>query len=363
MKTTRETQIAFLILLTVCFAQVGWWIVDQVNTTRQVKERLLELYRADVAAADRLLAEGVEPSVITSIYPHLELDADGPRFALSETEVESLRRARFHHLHRYGWEGAFFLVVLAALMLVIGRLLRRDAQLRRRQQNFLALVSHELESPLASLKLGVDTLALRDPDAEKRRELLGRMKIDLDRWHSVVSNILDANFLQTGRLRLERMPVALDELARSAAQELRLSAEASGVELQVKEGREVTASADPMAVRVVVHNLLDNAIKAAAAADGGRVWVEFEERRQKAELRVRDDGIGFDSDEAEHLFEEFYRPGHAMRPGVRGAGLGLFVVRKLVQAGGGEVTGESLGPGKGATFRVRWPLAEKGRSE
>ncbi len=353
MKTTRRTQIWLLALLAVCFAQVGWWFLDQVRYTGHVQSRLHELYGSDLEAAQELAARGLEAQEIERLYPHLRAQGDG--FALSPATRQALRRERFSHLNRYGWEGAFFLVVLGAVMLVIGRLLRHDAELRRRQENFLALVSHELKSPLASLKLSLDTLALRDPEAGSRRQLLERMKVDFERWQNMISNLLDTSVLEKGNLALEKAPVSLGQVARVTIEELRPTAEEANVDFELRSEGDAVLVGDRRAVQVVIRNLLDNGIKATAVQGGGEVSVRLAQNAGAATLEVLDNGLGFEPAESERLFEKFYRPGDEMRPKVRGPGLGLYLVRRLVELGGGEVSAHSEGPGRGASFQVTWP--------
>jgi signal transduction histidine kinase len=112
-----------------------------------------------------------------------------------------------------------------------------------------------------------------------------------------------------------------------------------------------------VAVRTVLRNLVDNAIKAVAAKGGGVVRVEGRRAAGAVELEVRDDGVGFPPEEADRLFEKFYRLGDELRRTSPGSGLGLYIVRRFVQLTGGRVSARSAGPGEGAAFTVRWPAA------
>ena len=112
-----------------------------------------------------------------------------------------------------------------------------------------------------------------------------------------------------------------------------------------------------MALRSVLRNLIDNAIKARESRPGGRIRLEVAREGGRAKLEVRDDGVGFPPEQGEMLFEKFYRPGDEMQRPSRGSGLGLYLVRKFVELYGGEIRAASEGPGRGATFTIRWPLA------
>ena len=128
----------------------------------------------------------------------------------------------------------------------------------------------------------------------------------------------------------------------------------AGIEVETHVEPGLAIHADPVAARTVLHNLFDNAIKATALGGGGRVRVEARRRARFVELAVTDTGVGFEPREAARLFEKFYRSGDELRRRSRGSGLGLYLVRSLVEQGGGRVWAESEGPGRGATFGVSW---------
>ena len=119
----------------------------------------------------------------------------------------------------------------------------------------------------------------------------------------------------------------------------------------------MVTSADPLAARTVVRNLVDNAVKATAAAGGGTVIVQAGKTDGGVRLEVRDNGLGFQPQEAGRLFEKFYRPGDELRRKSPGSGLGLFIVKGFMQLERGRVDARSDGPGKGAVFSVSWPAA------
>ena len=352
----RFWELTLMVLLAISFAQVAWWLVDQANYTGRVKQTLTEHYAQDERAARRLLERGVEADEVGNMFPHVSVSEDGSAVSVAPEALAALSDERFHHMNRYGWEGTFFLVVLAGGMVVLWRTLGQESALRHQQENFLALVTHELKSPLASLKLSVDSLATREPDAEGRRRLVHRMESDLARWETTVSNILDTAVLEHGQRRLEREAVSLRVAATTAVAGLEAEAHAASVEIELDVG-ECSVDADPQAVTAVIRNLAHNALKSAAVNGGGHVWVRAARCGSSVTLEVSDDGIGFPPGESQLLFEKFYRPGDEMRPRFKGTGLGLYLVRRLVELGGGRVRAESAGPGRGATFRVVWPLA------
>jgi signal transduction histidine kinase len=355
LSATRLMQICILILLVVSAAQVLWWYVDQELYSAKVRERMLTHFAHDRAAAQHALDAGGSAASIAEDYPHLRV-VDGTVEIVPEARAE-IEEERARRVNRYRWEGGFFLVVLVASMSVLWRALREEALMRRRQQNFIAAVSHELKSPLASLQLGAETMMLRELPPERSREILVRMLAELNRMGDLVSKILDATRLDHGHIRLTREPVLLTETVSSVLSSLATRAEAGGVRFETGVADDCEITADPLAATTVVRNLVDNAVKATAAAGGGTVTVRAEKTDGQVRLEVRDDGLGFRPEDAGRLFEKFYRPGDELRRKSPGSGLGLFIVRGFMQLERGRVEAHSDGPGKGAVFSVSWPAA------
>jgi signal transduction histidine kinase len=352
---TRLLQIGLLFVLVVSIAQVVWWYIDQNMHTSAVRARQIEHFDADVRAAEMLMQSGVSEERLTRLYPHLVVE--NGRAAVAPASLESMDEVRRKRLNQYRWEGGFFIVVLVACMAVLWRALREEALLRRRQQNFIAAVSHEFKSPLASLQLNVETMQLREPPPEKSKELLRRMLLDLRRMGEMVAKILDAARLEQGRIELVPEPVHLAGTVSTVLESFEARAQAAGVRLQADVPDEIEVQADPVAVRTVLSNLIDNAVKATTAAGGGKVKVEGARTDGHVCLTVEDDGLGFRPEERSKIFRKFYRPGDELRRNRPGAGLGLFIVKRFVALEKGRVQASSAGPGRGAKFTVSWPVA------
>lgn len=355
MKTPRTNvlQITFLVLFLVAVGQVTWWILDQVTFTEQVQRDTIARYEEDVDAANALLAQGMPAARVRELLPKVVVEGGAAR--LDSALVADAMNQRRRRLNRYGWEGTFFLVVLIAGMAILARAIVQERTLRQRQRNFVAAVSHEFKSPLASLQLAAETLSIRDLQREDRQRLIERMLRDLSRLQTMVTNILDTSRLEQGRIALTREPVQLAREAAATVEEVQRDLPAPDVEISCDIPETVEIDADPIAVRTVLRNLLDNAVKATAAAGGGRVSVSAIEQNGYANVMVSDTGIGFPSDDANKIFEKFYRPGNEMRRETRGTGLGLYIVKNLVELGGGCVWAQSDGPGQGASVMVSWP--------
>ncbi|HEX7080782.1 MAG TPA: HAMP domain-containing sensor histidine kinase [Gammaproteobacteria bacterium] len=351
---SKALLIGFLALLVVSVVQVAYWVTDHIGYANAVEQRIGALYRADAAIVTDFLS-GRTPEDLPSAMPHLDVDDGGARVkpaALAELREETARRS-----NRYTWEGAFFLVVLIGGMGVLTRAIRHDRALRQRQQNFLAAVSHEFKSPLASVRLAAETLVMRSKEPDTQR--LGRRILeDGERLLRMVDNLLDTARLEEGRHALTRETVRIARAVDGAIAEVAERAAASGIEITADVDSSLELSADRAALDTILRNLLDNSIKACAAGGGRSIVVRAKRVGSRAELCVADDGIGFPPEDAAMIFEKFHRLGDELRRSTAGTGLGLYIVKRLVDLSGAEVRASSAGPGRGATVTVTWPASD-----
>ncbi len=355
-RRVRRLQVGFLLLLAITAVQVVWWLVDQARLADRIADDRLARLEVDRDAAAAALRAGQPLDELRAFHADLVIDAEGVR--LRPESLQAIEIERRSHLSQYRWEGAFFLFVLGGGILVLWRVLRREADLLNRQQNFLAAVSHELRSPLASLRLVTETLLLRDLAAADRRGLLERNLEDLRRLERLVGNLLETTRLEERRAAPRRAPVDLSEAVSLAFAELGHRARgAEGIDIEVQVEPGLGLQADPVGLGTVLRNLIGNAIESAQTA-GSRVEVTARRLGSAVELQVLDDGVGFEPSEGRRLFEKFYRPGSELRRNKQGSGLGLYLVRGFVTLEGGEVEASSEGPGRGAAFRVIWPAGE-----
>jgi signal transduction histidine kinase len=318
---SKVLQLGFLALLFVCMLQVGWWITDNLLYTREVRSEIEALITTDPAAAAAL---------------------------------DGLLRASTGRVNRYVWEGSFFLLVLLAGMAVLTRTIRHDAELRRRQQNFLAAVSHEFKSPLASMQLAAETLVLRSGNDDARR-LGERILGDCERLLRMVDNLLDTTRLEEGQHVLAPQTFDLGEVVSREIAAIADRAARHGVETETAVDANLRLTTDYAAAETILRNLLDNALKACIAGGGHAIVVSARRAGGAAELTVRDDGSGFPPEDAELMFEKFYRLGDEQTRSTPGTGLGLYIVKRLAAMNCAFIRAESAGPGHGATFTVVWP--------
>jgi two-component system, OmpR family, sensor histidine kinase SenX3 len=245
-----------------------------------------------------------------------------------------------------------FLLLIGGLALLL-ILLLREVQLNERQSNFVSAVTHELKTPVASLRLYLDTLEMRDLPEEKRREFYKTMRHDLERLNGTISSILDASML-VERALTDPQPLDIARLVRRAL-ELTLARNQLPAETLRYDGPDsLTLRGDPAALETAVLNLLDNAVKYSREAVDVRVELTAD-AAGRAQLRVRDRGIGMSRAHIAFIFNRFYRIGSEVRRSRTGTGLGLFIVRAVVRAHKGTISAESPGPDRGSVFTMTLP--------
>jgi CheY-like chemotaxis protein len=226
----------------------------------------------------------------------------------------------------------------------------------RLKDEFLATLSHELRTPLTAILGWAGLLRSVRLDEETAANALETIERNARSQKQLIDDLLDASRIITGKLRLEVKPTRLAHVITAAVESTRPSAAAKGVELSFEPGAEESlVKGDPDRLQQIVWNLLSNAIKFTPR--GGRASVSLTREGGDAVITVADTGVGIHSDFLPLVFDRFRQADATTTRAYGGLGLGLSIVRHLVELHGGTVTAESDGEGKGTTFRVRLPLA------
>jgi signal transduction histidine kinase/ActR/RegA family two-component response regulator len=239
-------------------------------------------------------------------------------------------------------------------------LLHRQADADRRKDEFLAMLGHELRNPLAAIRNALwvlDEVGSQEQQPVRQREVIMRQTRHLVR---MVDDLLDVSRVTLGKIILQRRPVDLRDVVERCLSELGMAALAHGndIDLEVATGTAVVMG-DPVRLEQVACNLLQNAIKYTPR--GGRLWVSVETTSDQALLRVRDTGIGLAAEMLQAIFEPFSQVESSRQHSEGGLGLGLPLVRSLVEMHGGRVEAMSEGTGQGSEFIVRLPLLAEDR--
>lgn len=244
----------------------------------------------------------------------------------------------------------FFAIIITTTLLQLVWLVR-EIRTNQRQQNFIDSVTHELHTPLASLRLYLDTLRKPDLDEERRAEFHEIMSSDLDRLQRTIGRVLDAARSEAPRSRRES--VDLHRLLVECAEEAREKHGLSGEHVALQCPTRARVRGDEEQLRLAFRNLIENAIRYA----GERIRVDVRVRpvsNRKLEVVVADQGQGIAPAALRRVFQRFQRLNEAISA-TRGLGLGLYIARNVARAHGGSIRAESEGPGLGSRFIVRLP--------
>jgi signal transduction histidine kinase len=249
----------------------------------------------------------------------------------------------------------FFSVIIAGLVvntIFIVREIRRN----ERQDTFLNAVTHELKTPIASIRLYLETLQSRPLDEEKRRDFYRIMLEDADRLLGTVEQVLKAGEVRHGNKRKHWQEVNFAAIVQSSLElaRLRHNLPPEALRFGAKPPDELVVMGNPEELRTAVFNLFDNAIKYSGENKDILVDV-LTPNIDSIFLSVRDRGIGIPPVELKRIFNRFYRVQSAATGQVKGTGLGLFIVRSVVRRYGGDAYAESAGEGRGSTFTIRLP--------
>ncbi|MCA1555273.1 MAG: hybrid sensor histidine kinase/response regulator, partial [Acidobacteria bacterium] len=307
----------------------GWQSVHDP----EILPRVLERWRASIASGEPFEMEfplksaaGEFRSFLTRVTPLRDEQGRVVRWFGTNTDVEELRRA-----------------------------LKQAEDVNRMKDEFLATLSHELRTPLTSILGWARMLSNGQLDEANTARALETIERNAKAQSQLIEDILDVSRVITGKFRLEVQTVDLAAVIESSIDAVLPAAEAKGIRLQrVLDSGGSMVSGDPARLQQVIWNLLSNAIKFTPR--DGRVQVKLERINSHVEIIVTDDGQGINPDVLPFIFERFRQADSTMTRAHGGLGLGLAIVRHLVEMHGGTVEVESLGEGHGATFTVKLPL-------
>ncbi len=388
-------RIIFLSVSVVLCLQVGWWIRLQIRDSGRLLEARTQALRAGRAQAWQMdsmklltilhtqpdpsspdgSVEGRVPAMpslaerrqaIQEAYPQVELVPrpmapddpmllDGAAFlTLRPAPLKDLEDQRWHAVFRASTEGAFMVFAVLFGFVLLYRKLSEELDLKLRQRNFTSAVTHELKTPIASLRVWTETLFTRELGPDQRQRIRGLMEKDLERLNELVGNLLDVARAESGSLVLHLAPLELGPWLAGVCEGMdhRLGPGALGLKLECTSDP-LWVDADPKALSTVVENLLSNAYK--YAAEPRQTTVTLDGDGEDALIVVSDQGHGISAKDLPRVFHRFFRVGDEMTRQVAGTGLGLFLVKEIVTRHGGEVRVSSRGPGFGSAFTIRLP--------
>ncbi len=249
-------------------------------------------------------------------------------------------------------EGAVFVFILLLGFYAVRNTIAKELDLAEQQKNFLLSITHELKSPLAAVKLQLQTLKSRDLPTEKRNQIYDRALNDSQRLEKLVENLLLVNKIESGRLPLSMVKTNVSECVQTIANETFENEISNGLlNLDIEE--DIQSDLDRMALESIVMNLVENGLKYGL---GSTVHVSLKKsENQMFTLAVSDKGQGIPDNEKQKVFERFYRRGNEEVRQAKGTGIGLYLVKLLVTQHNGTIRVENNG-GVGSRFVAEFPL-------
>ena len=248
----------------------------------------------------------------------------------------------------------FFAMIITGLVLNTTFLLR---EIRRNEQHdaFLNAVTHELKTPIASIKLYLETLKSREVSEEKRREFYDVMLADNNRLLTTVEQVLQASRTKEKNRQLNLSEISLGKLLSEAVKIVQTRYKLDETVVKFTEpADEIKILGDESELQTVFTNLFDNAVK--YSGDPPKISVRIKSGDRKVQIFIKDNGIGLQPNELKRIFKRFYRVTSLATQDKKGTGLGLFIVQSIIKRHGGKISADSNGEGKGSTFVVQLPL-------
>ena len=370
----RPYHFVFMLALLALGALGAWWTVfiaravqaERVAGLSELQHRAIETalrlgYRDQVPAGDDLrpgselellpCAEAVQDGAVPAAPKHAAFCVRPSSAAVARLDAK-LDRRRFMVMG----EGTFLFVLLGVCTVMLWVLLRQQGRNAERMESFFHAVTHEMKTPLTGIRSLIETLARGAvPEARRQRSLALGLE-NCERLEHAIENVLVAGALRAGQQQFHPVPLRLVPFLEEVAEHRRRSLPEQPEAVCVAEpegGEDVRVRADPDMLRIVLENLIDNALKYGGTPPAVEIRVRLDSGW--ASVDVLDRGVGFEPERAEDLFVPFLRAlpqGHGVR---HGTGLGLSLARDLCRRMGGDLRARSEGPGRGACFTVALP--------
>lgn len=265
------------------------------------------------------------------------------------TKLASIKDKRSSRTKQYIGEGGTFLLVILIGAAVVYSSFRRSIRLTRQQNNFMLAVTHELKSPIAAMKLNLQTLERHNLDEDKKDLLVNRCVKEANRLNDLCNNMLLASQMEGRQYKASKEQINYTELIKDSVKDYSGSYPDRFV---INELSEITLIADKVLLQMAINNLLENAVKYTPSDKS--VTLALEKRNGAAVFTVADLGPGIPDDEKTKIFNKFYRVGNEETRKSKGTGLGLYLTSKIVKQHKGKIIVKDNDP-NGAIFELTLP--------
>jgi two-component system, OmpR family, phosphate regulon sensor histidine kinase PhoR len=309
----------FYILVAYVFVQFAWWTYSMFQLNNEISYLKTELNLLKGESAEEVILKG--------------------------NEINSKLHKRWVMISS---EGAVFVALLMLGIMQIRRTFKKENELSNRQKNFLLSVTHELKSPIASLKLQLQTLQKRELEKEKQQEILKNAVSDTDRLTNLVENILLVAKIDNNVFHIDKEKTNLSEyISENMNQMISLFNYKQKVILDIDTG--IFLDIDRITFPSIIINLFENAIKYSPA--DSTIVLSLKKQNNFVKISVKDEGSGISEEDKKNIFEKFFRVGNEETRRTKGTGLGLYIVKHITELHGGLVSVKNNIP-KGSIFEV-----------
>jgi len=311
--------VIFYVLVFYILFQFGWWAYLLIDLNKEVYEQKIEMLKKEAPSGN--------------IDDHVLIKKMHERWLMVASE------------------GAVFLGLLLLGIFITRKAINKEVLLARQQKNFILSITHEFKSPLAAIRLNLQTLQRHHFEKEKQHVILNQAIGETDRINSLVENALMAARIEGHSYELAREEISLGELAGEVLRSRMNFSSQRKLELDVE--KDVLVWADPLSITSALLNLVENAEK--YSPDDSIIYVYVRKAGTYGIIGVADSGSGIPESEKEKIFEKFYRIGNEETRKSKGTGLGLFIVKNIVSLHKGNVTVKPNST-KGSIFEISFPV-------
>ncbi len=314
-KTLALITAIYWVLLLYILAALVWWFISLENQNREMMVLRLKVE-----------------------------SPNSPHYATLQQEALELRRRKHA---QYVGEGAIFMLLIVVGAVFVYRATRRQWKLSQQQQNFMMAVTHELKTPISITKLNLETLSKHKLDPQLEEKIIQKTLHETDRLNDLCNNILLASRLEGGNYTFHKEPLLLDEIAMQSVRQFSGRFPDRHIELDAEQM--VPLAGDPLLIKMLINNLLENALK--YAPKDKPVAVKVTSGKEGMQLFVADLGPGIPDTEKPLIFEKFYRMGDEKTRSSKGTGLGLYLCKKIAKDHNGVLTVSDNTP-NGSVFKA-----------
>jgi two-component system, OmpR family, phosphate regulon sensor histidine kinase PhoR len=268
-----------------------------------------------------------------------------------QQELQRIDKDERMRTFKFFGEGGTFLCIILLGAFFVYRAIRKHIKLTQQQQNFMMAVTHELKSPIAAVKLNLETIRKHKLDEEKQQKLVENTIKETNRLDQLCNNILLASQLETQRYRLFKEPLNFSALLESGIREVQGRIPTHTITAEISP--DIWVEGDKFMLQMALSNLVENAAKYAPKQT--LIKVRLYESGHVLKWQVTDEGPGIPLEERERIFLKFYRIGNENTRKAKGSGLGLFLTRKIMEQHGASILVKDNTP-SGTCFEVTWPI-------